>query len=56
MLAWKQICYSVCVCVCVCLQAGLGELFVASRLYDVDYHSLGLHLIPHCLVSHVMVM
>jgi phosphatidylinositol glycan class T len=29
--------------------AGLGELFEAGRLYDSDYHSLGLHFTPHCL-------
>ena len=42
-----------CVCVCVCvhmLQAGLGKLFLAGRLYDSDYHSLGLHVTPHCTV------
>ena len=33
------------------LQAGLASLFSALMLYDTDYHSLGLHVTPVCLVS-----
>lgn len=31
--------------------AGLGSLYVATRLYDSDYHSMGLHVKPVCMDS-----
>ena len=31
-------------------QAGLSTLFSALKLYDTDFHSLGLHFSPFCKV------
>ena len=33
------------------LQAGLATLFSAIKLYDTDFHSLGLHFTPLCKVN-----
>ena len=35
----------------MCVQAGLGSLFSALVLFNADYHSLGVHFKPVCLVS-----
>ena len=38
------------------IQAGLGSLFAALVLFDADYHSLGLHFQPVCMVRRFNVL